>query len=308
MRLTKWICRPAAGSGDCWPRSPSRPARRRWIRSLFPGLSAASHRGDRPHRDPHHRQCIEGRRRRGEDTTPPERIVAYQYVVISTQSVGTQPIRPKAPRCGERRRLHARGARRGAGWPRGRRGAGGRGRRRRRRHRRTGAQRADRAGRPERPRRGAGPARSRPEDRQLPPSRRDPLRDARAVHDVLRRGDPARVWLASCTARPIRGRARSNRSTGCSTTLASTTGSKRGAACSPRSAARCCGSSSRRSAAEPLEPGHCRDHLRSHQLDRRASSSGGPCATPELPAGGGRRPARAGRGRSDRSPRPAFRR
>ena len=28
----------------------------------------------------------EGRRRRGEDPTPPERIVAYQYVVIGTQS------------------------------------------------------------------------------------------------------------------------------------------------------------------------------------------------------------------------------
>jgi len=28
----------------------------------------------------------EGRRRRGEDTTPPGRIVAYQYVVIGTQS------------------------------------------------------------------------------------------------------------------------------------------------------------------------------------------------------------------------------
>ena len=28
----------------------------------------------------------EGRRRRGEDTAPPERIVAYQYVVIGTQS------------------------------------------------------------------------------------------------------------------------------------------------------------------------------------------------------------------------------
>ena len=39
----------------------------------------------------------EGRRRRGEDTTPPERIVAYQYVVISTQSVGTQPIRTESP-------------------------------------------------------------------------------------------------------------------------------------------------------------------------------------------------------------------
>jgi heme/copper-type cytochrome/quinol oxidase subunit 2 len=39
----------------------------------------------------------EGRRRRGEDTTPPERIVAYQYVVISTQSIGTQPIRTESP-------------------------------------------------------------------------------------------------------------------------------------------------------------------------------------------------------------------
>jgi hypothetical protein len=39
----------------------------------------------------------EGKRRRGEDTTPPERIVAYQYVVISTQSVGTQPIRTESP-------------------------------------------------------------------------------------------------------------------------------------------------------------------------------------------------------------------
>jgi len=39
----------------------------------------------------------EGKRRRGEDTTPPERIVAYQYVVISTQSIGTQPIRAESP-------------------------------------------------------------------------------------------------------------------------------------------------------------------------------------------------------------------
>jgi hypothetical protein len=39
----------------------------------------------------------EGRRRRGEDTTPPERIVAYQYVVISTQSIGTPPIRAESP-------------------------------------------------------------------------------------------------------------------------------------------------------------------------------------------------------------------
>ena len=39
----------------------------------------------------------EGKRRRGEDTTPPERIVAYQYVVISTQSIGTQPIRTESP-------------------------------------------------------------------------------------------------------------------------------------------------------------------------------------------------------------------
>ena len=39
----------------------------------------------------------EGRRRRGEDTTPPERIVAYQYVVISTQSIATQPIKTESP-------------------------------------------------------------------------------------------------------------------------------------------------------------------------------------------------------------------
>jgi hypothetical protein len=39
----------------------------------------------------------EGKRRRGEDTTPPERIVAYQYVVISTQSIGTPPIRAESP-------------------------------------------------------------------------------------------------------------------------------------------------------------------------------------------------------------------
>jgi hypothetical protein len=32
----------------------------------------------------------EGRRRRGEDTTPPERIVAYQYVVISTRPIATE--------------------------------------------------------------------------------------------------------------------------------------------------------------------------------------------------------------------------
>ena len=32
----------------------------------------------------------EGRRRRGEDMTPPERIVAYQYVVISTRPVGAE--------------------------------------------------------------------------------------------------------------------------------------------------------------------------------------------------------------------------
>jgi hypothetical protein len=39
----------------------------------------------------------EGRRRRGEDTTPLERIVAYQYVVISTPSIGTPPIRTESP-------------------------------------------------------------------------------------------------------------------------------------------------------------------------------------------------------------------
>jgi hypothetical protein len=39
----------------------------------------------------------EGRRRRGEDTTPPERIVAYQYVVISTQPIGPQPIATESP-------------------------------------------------------------------------------------------------------------------------------------------------------------------------------------------------------------------
>ena len=32
----------------------------------------------------------EGRRRRGEDTTPLERLVAYQYVVISTQPIATE--------------------------------------------------------------------------------------------------------------------------------------------------------------------------------------------------------------------------
>ena len=34
----------------------------------------------------------EGRRRRGEDTTPLERLVAYQYVVISYVVISTQPI------------------------------------------------------------------------------------------------------------------------------------------------------------------------------------------------------------------------
>ena len=33
----------------------------------------------------------EGRRRRGEDTTPLERLVAYQYIVISTQPIAAQP-------------------------------------------------------------------------------------------------------------------------------------------------------------------------------------------------------------------------
>jgi hypothetical protein len=39
----------------------------------------------------------EGRRRRSEDTTPPERIVAYQYVVISTQPIRPQLIQTESP-------------------------------------------------------------------------------------------------------------------------------------------------------------------------------------------------------------------
>ena len=39
----------------------------------------------------------DGRRRRGEDTTPPERIVAYQYVVISTQPIGMQLTETESP-------------------------------------------------------------------------------------------------------------------------------------------------------------------------------------------------------------------
>ncbi len=39
----------------------------------------------------------EGRRRRGEDTTPPERIVAYEYVVISTQPIAAQPVKNESP-------------------------------------------------------------------------------------------------------------------------------------------------------------------------------------------------------------------
>ena len=39
----------------------------------------------------------EGRRRRGEDTTPLERLVAFQYVVISTQPIVAQPIETESP-------------------------------------------------------------------------------------------------------------------------------------------------------------------------------------------------------------------
>jgi heme/copper-type cytochrome/quinol oxidase subunit 2 len=39
----------------------------------------------------------EGHRRRGEDTTPPERQVAYQYVVISAQPIATQAIAVESP-------------------------------------------------------------------------------------------------------------------------------------------------------------------------------------------------------------------
>ena len=39
----------------------------------------------------------EGRRRRGEDTTPPERIVAYEYVVIRTQPIAAQPVKTESP-------------------------------------------------------------------------------------------------------------------------------------------------------------------------------------------------------------------
>jgi len=39
----------------------------------------------------------EGRRRRGEDTTPLERLVAFQYIVISTQPIATQPIETESP-------------------------------------------------------------------------------------------------------------------------------------------------------------------------------------------------------------------
>ena len=39
----------------------------------------------------------EGRRRRGEDTTPPERLVAFQYVVISTQPIASQLAETESP-------------------------------------------------------------------------------------------------------------------------------------------------------------------------------------------------------------------
>ena len=39
----------------------------------------------------------EGRRRRGEDPTPLERLVAYQYIVISTQPIAAQPIAAESP-------------------------------------------------------------------------------------------------------------------------------------------------------------------------------------------------------------------
>ena len=40
----------------------------------------------------------EGRRRRGEDPTPLERlVVAYQYVVISTQPIAAQPVETESP-------------------------------------------------------------------------------------------------------------------------------------------------------------------------------------------------------------------
>src|SRR5439155_519128 len=77
-----------------------------------------------------------------------------------------------------------------------------------------------------------------------------------------------RASRASCTGLWIRRPARSCRSIACSTTAARAIESRRWAASSPASAARCCGSSSRRSGAEPLEPRHRRNHLRTHQLDR----------------------------------------